>query len=279
MSSSSSSSGKGQVAVIGAGFGRTGTMSFKAALEILYGEPCYHMKEVIYNGSKHVAFWGAMADREGNEASQPDFSLVELGTRYRCTADFPSSPYWKEQLKAFPNAKVVLTLHPKGAEGWYKSCMNTIFTFQPDGPIYKWGVRVSLFCGLPAYGWSQMLKKCISRNAFNYDYSKENVIRAYNEHRDRVIRECPEDKLLVFKATDGWEPLCKFLGKPVPDVPYPNVNDTKEFQGAIRLMNRLGWIITALPGVLLVSTYYTYVHYIMETDSILKRLACVFAYC
>ena len=34
----------------------------------------------------------------------------------------------------------------------------------------------------------------------------------------------PKDRLLEWYIEDGWEPLCKFLGKPVPDVPFPHAN-------------------------------------------------------
>jgi len=47
---------------------------------------------------------------------------------------------------------------------------------------------------------------------------------------------------------DGWGPLCAFLGKPIPDVPYPNVNDTKSFQNLIRKVNTMG-IIKGMMGL------------------------------
>ena len=216
------------------------------------------MREVwLENGRSHVAFWDKLADKPKTDRSDPNFQFV-FGSKYKATTDWPSAGHWKEQLAYYPDAKVVLTLHPKGAEGWYKSCMNTIFILTPDGPIYNFGIRVALYWGFPVGGYSEMVRKCISRNALNYDYSKENIIRAYEEHIETVIRECPEDKLLVFKATDGWEPLCKFLGKPVPDVPYPNVNDSEEFQWAIRLMNRIGWTIIITPPILFLILIYVY---------------------
>lgn len=50
--------------------------------------------------------------------------------------------------------------------------------------------------------------------------------------RDAVVHAqmVPPERLLVFEPKDGWEPLCKFLGKPVPDQPFPHVNDTEQFQ-------------------------------------------------
>ena len=37
------------------------------------------------------------------------------------------------------------------------------------------------------------------------------------------------DRLLVWSPADGWEPLCEFLEVPVPDAPFPHVNDTEGF--------------------------------------------------
>ena len=239
------------VMVCGAGWGRTSTYSLKVALEQLYGEPCYHMKEVIYAGWKHVLFWANMAD--GN---QGDFRDVEFGTKFRCAVDWPVSNYWKEILAANPEAKIVLSVHSRGAAGWYESCIKTIFNCQPDYKGRSWvhtGITVSLMCGLPVQGFGDMVVKNVSA-ALNNDYSRENCMNLYDKHIETVIRECPKDKLLVFKATDGWEPLCEFLGKPVPKGPYPHVNDSEEFQWAIALMNRVGWTILLTPIALL--TYF-----------------------
>ena len=46
---------------------------------------------------------------------------------------------------------------------------------------------------------------------------------------NRVIASVPADKLLVYKVSEGWEPLCKFLGVPVPSVEFPKANDSKFF--------------------------------------------------
>ena len=50
--------------IIGAGFGRTGTMSLKAALEELGYGPCYHMTEVFEHPDEHAPLWEAAARGE-----------------------------------------------------------------------------------------------------------------------------------------------------------------------------------------------------------------------
>lgn len=246
------------IQVIGAGWGRTGTDSFKRAMEILYGSPCYHMREVIDGGGYHVEFWKDVAT---GKDTAPDFDKVfrHGGKDFKATCDFPSAPYWKEILRQYPDAKVVLTI--REPESWVTSCMSTIFHFQPDGPFCKnWGnlgTRITLACGLPARGFAEMVSVVLTKNAFHGDYSKENLIKRFNEHNESVIRDCPKDKLLVFRATDGWGPLCKFLDKEVPvGIPYPNKNSTKEFQFWKVIMSSVGWTIAATPIVAVIIAIY-----------------------
>jgi hypothetical protein len=52
----------------------------------------------------------------------------------------------------------------------------------------------------------------------------------YQRHVDHVRATAPPGRLLVHEASDGWAPLCAFLGVDVPDTPYPHLNDTKTLQ-------------------------------------------------
>lgn len=64
--------------------------------------------------------------------------------------------------------------------------------------------------------------------------------RAFKDHEEEVKRTVPPERLLVYKAGEGWEPLCEFLNVPVPDEPFPRVNDSAEFQGRLRAMHYVG---------------------------------------
>lgn len=44
------------------------------------------------------------------------------------------------------------------------------------------------------------------------------------EHEAMIKGLVPKERLLEWYIEDGWEPLCKFLGKPVPNVPFPHAN-------------------------------------------------------
>ena len=56
----------------------------------------------------------------------------------------------------------------------------------------------------------------------------------FEQHNQAVRDHVPAERLLEFQVTDGWEPLCKFLDVPVPDTPFPHLNDSAEFQAVNR---------------------------------------------
>lgn len=120
--------------VIGAGLGRTGTSSTQEALQILYGAPCYHMREVI--GKAHAPFFVALKDGKlSNQQIRDHFKA------YACTQDIPSSLFWEELLAANPDAKVVLTV--RDFDAWWKSVNDTILITAPGNPNI-WYVMIIL---------------------------------------------------------------------------------------------------------------------------------------
>jgi len=58
---------------------------------------------------------------------------------------------------------------------------------------------------------------------------KAHAIQVFNAHNEGVRRSVPSERLLVYEPGEGWEPLCDFLGLPVPATPYPKVNTTGDF--------------------------------------------------
>jgi Sulfotransferase domain/Uncharacterized protein conserved in bacteria (DUF2169) len=55
------------------------------------------------------------------------------------------------------------------------------------------------------------------------------VISTYERHNLDVIQTIPKNRLLIFEAHQGWEPLCRFLGQPIPNMDFPHVNSSEEF--------------------------------------------------
>lgn len=69
--------------------------------------------------------------------------------------------------------------------------------------------------------------------------------RRFCEHNEEVKATVPPERLLVFDVKQGWEPLCAFLGVPVPDGPFPHVNDTESFKQMYSEWERVGNTILA----------------------------------
>ena len=112
-----------------------------------------------------------------------------------------------------------------------------------SNPDSSWVIKVAANFGFPLRRFDEMFNKVILRDCFHGNWSKENIIKCYKDHIQHVKETCPKDQLLVFEVSEGWEPLCKFLNKPVPDVPFPRVNDTEDFQRKTNYIRLYGHII------------------------------------
>jgi hypothetical protein len=196
--------------VIGSGFGRTGTMSTKIALEQLGFGPCHHMVEVMENGAQ-PPYWKRLA--EGHET---DWSKVFEG--YTSQVDFPGAAYWREISNAFPDAKVIHTERPE--EDWWASFSKTIGKF--------FAVRESLPLPPPIAEIFETMDQLLIKD-FLGGLDHATVIAAYRRNNEKVRATIPEDRLLVFSPSDGWEPLCRFLEVPTPAGEFPRSNARDEF--------------------------------------------------
>lgn len=199
------------ISVIGAGFGRTGTMSLKLALEQLGFGRCHHMEDVFANPDQ-LPVW-----RRAVDGHPPDWRafLAEYGA----CVDWPGAHFWRELYDAFPGARVILPT--RSAESWWESYSATITEF----------LRIAL-AGGPGLAKKQaeMCKVMIGAQCFRSHYAdKEAAIAAYNRRAQEVRAYVHPSRLLEFGPELGWEPLCRFLNVPVPACPFPRSNSRKEF--------------------------------------------------
>jgi len=195
--------------VIGAGVGRTGTYSLKLALDELGFGPCHHMEEVLHNMDRQVPLWlDALAGK-------PDWPAIYDG--YNAAVDWPTAGFWRDLAAYYPDAKVILTT--RDPERWYRSISGTILklmTMAPEAP--------------PAMQpWFKMALGLANERFFGGKTDEQHGIEAFEAHVAAVKAAVPAERLLVFEVAQGWEPLCAFLGKPVPDMAFPNTNDQEEF--------------------------------------------------
>lgn len=197
------------LAVIGGGLCRTGTHSLKLALETLGFGPCYHMAEVFEHPG-HAEAWHALID-----GTSHDFDSVLSG--YRSAVDLPVAYFWRELAAANPKANIILTERDENA--WFESVRNTIFerlAADPETARY------------PAQ--FHMARHLVVDCLFGGDLTRDNVIAVYRHHNEEVRLAISPERLLVFEGSQGWAPLCDFLGVAVPGQPYPKTNTTEEFQ-------------------------------------------------
>lgn len=195
--------------VIGAGLGRTGTLTLKVALEALGFDRCHHMIEV-FEHPEQVPFWRRAADGDA-----VDWAEVFVG--YRAAVDWPAAHFYRQIADYYPDARVVLTR--RDPERWYDSISTTIFP-----------ALAAMVANMPPESPGRFSDIIITHNTFGGDLSKANVIAAYERHNAEVVRTIPPERLLVFEAVQGWAPLCAFLGVTVPDMPFPRTNSGDEFR-------------------------------------------------
>jgi len=81
----------------------------------------------------------------------------------------------------------------------------------------------------PAVPWLTMVSKVVIDRSLGGRTDKEGVIAAFHAQEAAIKAAIPASRLLVRQAKDGWEPLCAFLGVPVPATPYPRTNSKEEF--------------------------------------------------
>jgi hypothetical protein len=195
--------------VIGAGFGRTGTMSLKTALEQIDLGPCYHMFEVFQN-QDHDALW-----LQAHDGSLADWE--EIFARYRSAVDWPASAFYAPLMRRYREAKVVLTV--RDPDAWYESARTTIHA------------RVDESGAAGETLGDEMRRRIIWQGVFDGRFDdRAHAIGVFERHIDEVRRTVPPERLLVYDVREGWGPLCRFLGRPEPDAPFPYLNTGEDFR-------------------------------------------------
>ena len=213
--------------VVGAGFGRTGTKSMKAALEGLGFGPSYHMSE-LFRHPNHAEQW-----RAAMRGEPVDWERVLGG--YRATVDWPGCTFYEELLEMNPNAKVILTV--RDPQRWYESTRDTIYR-TTSGASYPVAFRLAGLVS-PRAGRLIRARRFVSELVWEGEFDgrfgdRGHAIGTYERHNEEVKRRVPPGRLLVYEVKQGWGPLCDFLGVEVPDKPFPHLNDGEAYRGWIR---------------------------------------------
>ena len=213
--------------IIGAGLPRTGTNTLKRSLEVLGLNHVYHMKELLVNPER-LHFWKTLDD-----TGDTDWDGLYDG--YDGTVDFPGYPWYKEHMKQYPDAKVILTV--RDFESWYKSVDSTIFRAGPQTPGEKIKMMGKLLMSARARNVVKVIKwfkKVFFADRLGGKFEdKAHAQKFWDDHLADVKSYVPEDKLLVYDVRDGWGPLCAFLGVEEPAEPLPHLNKKENFKAML----------------------------------------------
>lgn len=215
--------------MIGADFGRTGTMSLKAALEELGFDPCYHMSEA-FEHPEHIETWDTAAN------GQP-VNWKQLLGGYKATVDWPGCTFYKEFMQEFPDAKVLLSV--RDPDRWYESVSNTIYGMRRASTASPFAAAIFSVAGvfLPRVKrGARMVNTLIWDGTFDGRFEdRRYAIEVFERHNKEVMQKVPEDRLLVYEVKEGWKPLCEFLEVEEPvDKPFPHLNDSGNFRRMVR---------------------------------------------
>jgi len=221
--------------VIGAGLPRTGTLTQKIVLEMLGFGPCYHMVNVLQNLDLVKLWHDAL---EGN----PDWDKIFEG--HESTVDWPGGFFWRELMDRYPDAKVLLSV--RDPEKWERSMRDTVWAcYYGDSLIYH--LSMATYDVDPPWKhfidtMTQLLWK--GPGTVQNSETSQGMIDSMNRFNEEVKATVPSDRLLVWDVTEGWDPLCEFLGVECPSDPMPHVNDSATFVDRIVEMSQAkigGW--------------------------------------
>jgi hypothetical protein len=204
--------------VIGAGFGRTGTLSLRQALDDQGLGRTYHGEDILFRPT-HIRAW-----QKASHGEKVDWD--RLFRKFGSAVDYPVCNMWRELAEHFPESKIVLTV--RDPEGWYRSTRDTIYAARTMLPGYmrrfipttRWYVDLT-----DSFLWNGIFEGRFEERDF--------AIKVFEQHIEDVKATADPDRLLVYNVAEGWEPLCAFLGVPVPDHPFPRLNDTARMKRTI----------------------------------------------
>jgi len=195
--------------VIGAGLPRTGTQTLQIALEQLLGGRCYHMRSIPGHPFDLGEGWNHVLAGDTQ-------SLEALLDSCVASVDWPASMFWQELSNANPDALILLSVRDS-AGTWWQSMNETILPYARMAQRPGWSEGRGLLDLLERFAGTERWDDAATMQA------------AYERHNTEVKRLAPGERLLEWRATQGWEPICRALELPVPPIPFPWTNQRSEW--------------------------------------------------
>ncbi|KAG6367109.1 hypothetical protein INS49_001291 [Diaporthe citri] len=245
--------------ILSLGMTRTGSSSIAQALTILGYNNIHHGVKDVGNASDWPvlsraadSFFPSLPTYTGAPFTRADWDQV-FG-KYEGATDIASF-FALPLMEAYPEAKVILV--ERDVDSWYASMEEAIWST-------TWGWRAFLI--MDVIGRLKGLQGGLTIRKIMLGYYEAASVggirrkarERYHRHYAEVRAAAPEGRLLEYKVEDGWGPLCEFLGKSVPEVPFPHANKRKDHvarvaarQNMFLKMVALGMLKKLLPGVVL----------------------------
>jgi len=215
------------IGIIGTGLSRTGTTTIRRVIEVLGFGPCYNSSE-LFTHPRGMVFWESM-----EQGKAVDFA--SFFSNYNAIVGYPGYIFAQQILEEYPDAKLILSV--RDPEEWYDDIADTVFQAGPSHANQIYAAAVEADKELDPY-----LADCIRRSHamqsriledgyFEGRFAeKEYAVKRYVQWNEDVKKQFPSDRLLVYAVTEGWEPVCEFLGVPVPEgEPFPHLNHPDVF--------------------------------------------------
>lgn len=190
--------------IIGAGLPRTGTASLTIALGQLLGGRVHHMSTIPGHPFNLGTGWN-----QALAGDIPDWERLFDG--YIAAVDWPASMFWRELSEAYPDALVLLSVRDS-AGTWWQSADATILPVARRALAPDWS---------EGRGLTELLERFTDTKQWD---DPATLQAAYERHNAEVRQAIPPYRLLEWSATEGWPPICRALGVPVPDQPFPWTN-------------------------------------------------------
>lgn len=199
--------------------------------------PCCHSFS-LYSHIRDCPMWIQAFDAKFLGKGEP-FTRTEwdqLLAEYGAITDVPALAFWDDLVSVYPEAKVVLM--ERDIDKWYTSFIDAVVDVM-------WARLGNLLADCDR--WFVGPLRDVHRRwatdwmeAHSADEMRRVAKEKYKEHYALVRKTVPEENLLEYKLGSGWEPLCTFLGKDIPDVEFPKVNETASMHEKMSIIARRG---------------------------------------
>merc|ERR1712235_179095 len=232
--------------IICAGYPKTGSKSCSAALRVLGYNVADYIETLEFFGETWQDFFDGKIDAKAvlDKYKEEGFDANQ---------DFPGNFLWEELYQVSPaGQKVILTVRDSDEKWWKSWCgfftqeskrhaigdinlgiiLNKASEYGYMGPKFQVMFEVGkLVCSRYLSPALFDTKWSVQKQIEMVTREETRLKRGYRKHNAYVIATVPKENLLVWNLKEGWEPLCKFLNKPIPNEPIPHDNRTgdKEF--------------------------------------------------